>query len=551
MNNNFELKYCSSGSYGIILKDDKNDFIYKITEFSDYELIYSNNFNEMLYLNYFRIKYPKLFYLKQNNLPIQNISTNIYTLDYFVKMYNINNELLNFIKKKIQVNSYSLIIVNKMKYYPYNLTELNQTNLNKTNLNKTNLKINEIYLGIEKIILGLHFFHYNKLAHGDLKSLNIVSNGIDDFKLVDFGGIKSSLNPQYQCTCTCTYRSPEEYKYENEIISVDDKKVSYSNCSLKSDIWSLGLVFNELVNKSNPINSKYSLIKIKKCNSKNFNEEYVEKKIYQYFKNEIKTKLISINPENYNFDYYDDLEDKFLKYKIDKIIEKMLFINPDERIGLDDIYLNLYYQELPDLSSFENKFNYDFVYNSIYFDTFINFRNEFYPKVKLFLSKFKEIYLYPFNTNLMDRFLIKLIDYFGNSLYSYSNKLNLLKLKKIFNDIFIDKNTSSICTNLLFGTIYIMSKVVVLKKNININKILSVINNDFVINNKSCDLNNLNNLKNIIIILDMIVGILEFMDYDIIRTELFFYSNTDEKIFSEIITIIDNFDIIRIKKYIG
>lgn len=53
MNNNLRLKYYSSGSYGVLIKDLSNNFIYKITKFSDLVDINVNNFNEMIYLNYF------------------------------------------------------------------------------------------------------------------------------------------------------------------------------------------------------------------------------------------------------------------------------------------------------------------------------------------------------------------------------------------------------------------------------------------------------------------------------------------------------------------
>ena len=81
MNNyNYEFKYYSSGSYGVLIKNFSDNLIQKITEFSDYDYVYisGNNFNEMIYLNYFKNKYPELYFKQDNNLPIQNISTNIY-----------------------------------------------------------------------------------------------------------------------------------------------------------------------------------------------------------------------------------------------------------------------------------------------------------------------------------------------------------------------------------------------------------------------------------------------------------------------------------------
>ena len=47
----------------------------------------------MLYLNLFKLKYPKVYDKVDNNLPIQNILTNICILDYFVKTHKLDDQL--------------------------------------------------------------------------------------------------------------------------------------------------------------------------------------------------------------------------------------------------------------------------------------------------------------------------------------------------------------------------------------------------------------------------------------------------------------------------
>lgn len=123
MNNNLKLKYYSSGSYGVLIKDSLNNYIYKITDFTNFDYININNFNEMIYLNYFKNKYPNLYKETNNNLPIQNISTHIYIFDYFIKLYKLDDNLTNKIINKLLIKSSDLIIVNKMKFYPVNLDE--------------------------------------------------------------------------------------------------------------------------------------------------------------------------------------------------------------------------------------------------------------------------------------------------------------------------------------------------------------------------------------------------------------------------------------------
>ena len=283
------LKYYSAGSYGVLVKNISNNFIYKITEFSNYLYISGNNFNEMIYLNYFKNKYPKLYMKLNNNLPIQNISTHIQTLNYFAKQHKIDNELLIKITKKLNINSINLVIINKMKFYPFNLYELKK---------KSIFSIDNLYFQMEKIILGLHFFHSEGLAHGDLKLTNIVSDK-NDCKIADFGGVKYILNPVYDCTCTPTYKSPEDYEYEYEyeykhdyeyeykyeykygnLIKLKSKtKKIYLGCPIKSDIWSLGIIFNELLNKFNPIQDKYN-----QFNDNIMTNEDIEYKIHLYLK---------------------------------------------------------------------------------------------------------------------------------------------------------------------------------------------------------------------------------------------------------------------------
>lgn len=524
MNNSSQLKYYSSGAYGILVKSQSNDYIYKITEFTDYKYISANNFNEMLYLNFFKLKYPKLYEMVDNNLPIQNISTNICMLEYFVKTHNLDVWLVNKIKNKLEINSTDLVIINKMKFYPYNLCGLGKK-----------INSNEIYSGIKKIILGLYCFHSNGLAHGDFKSINIVSDKTN-FKLVDFGGVKFLSNPKYECTCTCTYRAPEDLEFENKVRVANDKHILCPNNSLKSDMWSLGLVLNELVNSINPVQIKYNLLR---TNDANYSQEEIEKKILLYLTNSKKNNVVSFGSLFLNTSVCIDIN----KYKINKIIEQMLNIEPEKRIGLEDVYLNLFYQELPNYEKEKTHFDYTISDNECY-KKFIDFRNLYYKLIRSSLTNLDEEYLFPFISNLFDRFLITLINQnltHSDNITKYNFLLDLVNHLDIYDNSY---NVLVHNVNIISCSIYIISKLVVLKKNVQYTKEIQKIQGYL---NLGCE--NINYVD-ILYISEQIIGIVQTLNYDIVRTKLFMYSNTDKKHISDIIQIIENFDVDKIVEYI-
>lgn len=526
MNNNSQFKYYSSGTYGVVIKNQLDDYVYKITEFSDYKYIIANNFNEMIYLNFFKLKYPKLHDKVDNNLPIQNISTNICTLEYFVKTHNLDVQLVNKIKNKLEINLIDLVIINKMKFYPYNLCEL-----------RKNLNFTEIYLGIEKIILGLHFFHSNGLAHGDFKSINIVSDKTD-FKLIDFGGVKFTSNPKYKCTCTCTYRAPEDLEFENKLRVANDEHILCPNNPLKSDIWSLGLVLNELVNFTNPVQIKYNSLR---KNDDNYSQEEIEKKILLYL-----TSLKKINTSSFlNVSMCTELN----KYKIIKTMEQMLNIEPENRISLEEVYLNLFCQALPDYEKEKSYFNYK-INNDECYKKFIDFRSSYYKSIRFSLINLNEEFLFPFISNLFDRFLITLMNesLMDNDYYiKYKFLIDLVDDYDKFGNLGIDDKKYNIQvynTNIISCAIYIIAKLVVLKKNIKYIKEITKIQEYLNFGWENITYVDISHMS------EQIIGIVQILNYDIVRTKLFMYYNTDKKHIENIIQIIESFDVDKIIYYI-
>ena len=274
-NSNIFFEYYASGSYGIILKNLKDDnYVYKISLLVSNTHICENNFIEMIYLSYFKNKYSKLYANPENNfLPLQNESTEILIFIDFVNKYNLQNKLIKKIIRTINVDCDDIIVINKMKKYKYNLNNYIYENIEQIDF----LNV------IKNLLLGLHLIHLNGIAHGDLKSSNIITND-KEFRIIDFGGFKNNLNPEYECTCTFLYRSPEEYNHEFEL----SKETSQILNPINSDIWSIGLVIFELLYNYNPIYIYYKNIK---NTHKNIFDNFIEKKFIFYIKNIQKLQL--------------------------------------------------------------------------------------------------------------------------------------------------------------------------------------------------------------------------------------------------------------------
>lgn len=96
-----------------------------------------------------------------------------------------------------------------------------------TTLSKT--KINDYKKFIMQSLEGLIYLHDNDIVHGDIKPANMVTDG-DNYYFIDFGSSKIG-EEMYENVTTKKYQSPESF-YE-------------FSTSKKSDVWSLGIFFND------------------------------------------------------------------------------------------------------------------------------------------------------------------------------------------------------------------------------------------------------------------------------------------------------------------
>jgi hypothetical protein len=87
--------------------------------------------------------------------------------------------------------------------------------------------------------------------------------------------------------------------------------------------------------------------------------------------------------------------------------------------------------------------------------------------------------------------------------------------------------------NILYFAIYVIANLLILRKNINISDYIFNLKND---EKKIFD-------TDIFIIYQFIIDVVDFLNYDIIRTKIFFYSTTPKELVNKFITIIDDFNI--------
>jgi serine/threonine protein kinase len=424
------LRTINSGSFGHILEDDKQN-IYKLTLLGDHDYIHRNNIIEACIFN------KQSFPSKLKNIPEQNVF--LYIMHQFYSFYDVDNECKKMLTLyKCDENSYLFII--KMKKYSMSLGKFVYNN---------SFIENKLYFDkiAKQILIGLYNLHVNNFIHGDLKSANIMINrNIDgpfkafsgeDVFLIDFGGIKTIDTVFYTKSCTLTYRSIEELGFELNYKNNIKQKNYYFKPSFKNDIWSLGIIFSEILLKNNFMQRYYTKKEklYRKNNIKNDDfEEYIEKSIYEKFSNKninilhyankymvynidskyinVINKMLSIDSKNgYNNinEIYYDLFNKNIEddHKNINIIKNINMINNDDNmINNDDNMIK------NDDNMINNKINYDYSINisEDNLKKLLEIRNENYNWILNFFINDDILILLPLMINIADRFFIFILE---------------------------------------------------------------------------------------------------------------------------------------------
>ena len=154
--------------------------------------------------------------------------------------YAQGGDLSELIKEKLN---------DKKKNISKKINEKHKVNNNEENNNK-NIQNNffsekKIIKWIIQLLLSIKYSHDHKIIHRDIKSANIFLDFENNIKLGDFGLAKNLRNSQHMLNDfmgTPLYLSPE---------IIENKSYSF-----KTDIWSLGIIFFEMMNLNHPFKSK-------------------------------------------------------------------------------------------------------------------------------------------------------------------------------------------------------------------------------------------------------------------------------------------------------
>ena len=521
----------SKGSFGNIFMDSQSN-IYKMTKISENGILTISNINEIIFFN--KLKIIENIFLNEPNLTMNNIQDgNInkklkqdVTTHEDIKLEDIEQEKINQtnisntnnnlspISKLIifDIQNYKSFIDEKLfmqsvntKYYDYEKLKNNyvfadnsigdkytdylakrldkillistlpkyQYNLSKFIEKYQVYVINNFDLIAKKIIKSLAFLHHNGFVHGDLKSANILINDSDNICLTDFGAVKMINFDRYHLSCTISSRCPEdlEYEYENH--------VQYSNSNFKSDIWSLGIIFTEMILGFNPI-----LKLFQKFEKTSTDYKISENKIHDYFKTiEFLDVLELAKRSTFKVHYSDKI------YKHINTINQMLQVDPEKRLNtIEEVYEKLFEEKLV----YDLKINYTYDYKKFNvdnnFNVLFNIRKTYYKNIFKVCNRVDILFVAPFAIDLLDRLFINLLD-------------DIIK-KKI--ELKYPNINLTLCSAVILAS-GLMNQMHPAYKDILI--LFGLINN----------MNNVANLNN------NMVEILEIMNYDIIRPFNIFY----------------------------
>jgi serine/threonine protein kinase len=401
------LRTINNGSFGYILEDDKHN-IYKLTLLGDNSYIHRNNIIEACIFN------NKIYPTKLKNIPEQDVF--LYIMHQFIIYYEVDNQCQKmFDYYKCDENSY-LFLIKMKKYY---------TSLGKF-IYGNSLTENKIYFDkiAKQILIGLYNLHVNNFIHGDLKSANIMLNRDLEIFLIDFGGVKTIDTVFYTKSCTLTYRSIEELGYELNYFNNEKKKNFYFKPSFRNDIWSLGIIFSEILLRNNFMQRYYTkkerIYKKKNNNTDNF-EEYVEKCIYEKYSRK------TINILHYAH--------KLLIYNIDTkyidVINKMLSLNSKTSYNnINEIYYDLFNKNIEedydDVKSVKINYDYNINISKDNLKKLLEIRNEEYNWILNFLINDDILIIVPIMINIADRFFSFILE------NNYQEKLpNIEHINKI------------------------------------------------------------------------------------------------------------------------
>lgn len=157
-----------------------------------------------------------------------------------VKYINRFYKEIEILEKTDNINIINIITSIENKDYIFIIMEFCEKGDLRKFLKKRPLKEQHVKKLMIQLVNGMQYMHNNNIYHRDLKPQNILIDKYYNLKITDFGLAKDEEeNPLFKTICgSPMYMAPEIMKYKKY-----DKK---------ADLWSLGVIFYELLTGKTP-----------------------------------------------------------------------------------------------------------------------------------------------------------------------------------------------------------------------------------------------------------------------------------------------------------
>lgn len=180
-------------------------------------------------------------------------------------------------------------------------------------------QMNSIRSIIKQVSQALSYVHSLGFVHQDIKPANILMKSNGNILLADFG-IGHSFMSASTVVGTPAYQAPEainneldDIEYSKEEESLDESSKEDEECpQLKEEIWALGVTLYQLIFNDLP---------------------YMGGNLYEII-SQIKSKSLTLPYE--------------IDPKVEKLLRKMLEVDPDKRISLDEVMNDPFVRDAPD-----------------------------------------------------------------------------------------------------------------------------------------------------------------------------------------------------------
>ncbi len=159
----------------------------------------------------------------------------VYPPDNVKEVFSREARLTKLCKHPNVVELHDFFILENQPWLVMNLVEGLSL---KTHIAKGNINVDTSILLIQQILKGLENIHANGVVHGDIKPANMLVTATNHLSICDFGlaSDSSEKDPYCQIAGTPAYISPEQVRGQS--------------ANLRSDLFSCGLIFFELLLKN-------------------------------------------------------------------------------------------------------------------------------------------------------------------------------------------------------------------------------------------------------------------------------------------------------------